>query len=142
MNSMTSARSIRPRSFPLNASRAAAVVGATLGAAAVWAVAVPILGVQLVVRFPGGVSQGIGIDAVVVSALVGSLAGWGVLALLERQTVRAGAIWTGLAAAGVAASLALPLSFGTTVSNKAALAFMHLTVGLVLIPSLRRGASR
>jgi len=123
-------------------ARALGVVGAAIAAAAVWAIAVPLFGVQLQVRFGSGALQGVGIEAVLISSLLGSLVGWGVLALLEQRTARARAIWTGLATAGVLASLSLPLIAGATISTKATLAVMHLAVGAVLIPAMRRASSR
>jgi hypothetical protein len=133
--------SIRPQVLWMRGARALGVVGAALAAAAVWAIAVPLLGVQLQVRFGSGALQGVGIDAVLISSLLGSLVGWGVLALLEQRTARARTIWTGLAAAGVLASLSLPLIAGATLSTKATLACMHLAVGAVLIPAMRRASS-
>ena len=110
-------------------------------AAAVWAIAVPLFGVQLQVRFGSGALQSVGIATVLISSLFGSLVGWGVLALLEQRTARARAIWTGLAAAGLLASLSMPLIAGATISTKATLALMHLAVGAVLIPAMRRASS-
>jgi hypothetical protein len=71
--------------------------------------------------------------------LAGSLAGWGLLALLEKRTTRARTIWTGVAILVLVASLSLPLAAGTTTSTKVALSVMHLAVAAVLISALRRG---
>ena len=136
----TTIEPIRPRALRVRGDRALGVVGAAIAATAVWAIAVPLLGVQLQVRF-GGALQGVGIEAVLISSLLGSLVGWGVLALLEQRTARARAIWTGLAAAGLLASLSMPLIAGATISTKATLALMHLAVGAVLIPAMRRTSS-
>jgi Family of unknown function (DUF6069) len=141
MTTTTIIESTRPRAFRVTGIRVLGVVGATLAALAVWVVAVPLLGLHLLIRFGTSAPQGVGIEAVALSSLVGSLAGWGVLALLEMRTSRALAIWTGVAIAGVAASLTLPLVAGTTSPTKAALALMHLSVGAVLIPALRRRSS-
>ena len=119
-------------------TRLLGVAGATLAAVAVWVIAVPLLGLGLLTRFGNAAAQSVGIDAVVVSGLAGSLAGWGLLAILERRTARARAIWTRVAITVLLASLALPLTAGTTISTKAALAVMHLAVAAVLIPTLRR----
>ena len=136
----TTIESIRPRALGVRGARALGVVGAAIAAAAVWAIAVPLLGVQLQVRFPGGALQGVGIEAVLISSLLGSLVGWGVLALLEQRTARARALWTGLAAASVLASLSLPVIAGATISTKVTLALMHLAVGAVFIPAMRRAS--
>lgn len=71
-------------------ARATAVAAAILAPTAVWLVAVPLLGVDLQVAQPGGRSPAqITLPLVLVTALAASLAGWGLLALLERLTRRA-----------------------------------------------------
>ena len=115
------------------------VVGATLAAAAVWAIEVPLLGLPLQTQFGNTAPQEVGIGLVVVSALAGSLAGWGLLALLERRYARARTIWTWIALAFLLVSFSAPLSAGTTTATKVGLAMMHLAVAAVLIPTLRRG---
>jgi hypothetical protein len=106
---------------------------------AVWVIEVPLLGIRLQTQFGNAAPQGVGIAAVVVSSLAGSLAGWGLLAILERRFARARSIWTGIAIAVLLASFSLPFSAGTTTTTKVALAMMHLAVAAVLIPTLRRG---
>ena len=81
----------------------------------------------------------VGIDAVVLSSLAGSLAGWGLLAILERRFARARTIWTGIAIAVLLVSFSAPISAGTATTTKFALAMMHVAVAAVLIPTLRRG---
>ncbi len=130
---------VRSASAHVRRNRILGVAGATLAAVAVWAIEVPLLGIRLETQFGNAAPQGVGIAAVVVSSLAGSLAGWGLLALLERRFARARAIWTGIAIAVLLASFSLPLSAGTTTSTKVALAMMHLAVAAVLIPTLRRG---
>jgi hypothetical protein len=122
-------------------TRALGVAGAVLAAVAVWAIAVPLVGTHLLIRFGTGSAQSVGLDYVVGASLMTSLAGWGLLALLERRTARARRIWTGFAIVVVVVSLSLPLTAGTTPATKAALALMHIAVAAVLIPTLRRGAS-
>lgn len=116
--------------------RAISVAGATLAALAVWAIAVPGLGVDLVIRFGSGTPQTVGIGSVVTAALVASLLGWGLLSLLERRARQARVIWTVAALAALAASFSLPLIAGTTASTVAALSLMHVAVAGVLIPLL------
>ena len=130
---------VRTASAHVRRNRILGVAGATLAAVAVWAIEVPLLGIRLETQFGNAAPQGVGIAAVVVSRLAGSLAGWGLLALLERRFAQARAIWTGIAIAVLLASFSLPLSAGTTTSTKVALAMMHLAVAAVLIPTLRRG---
>ena len=138
MSAITTDRPIGVRAPRVNRVRAAGVLGAVLSAVAVWALEVPLLGIQLAVRFGSGPIQVVGIEAVVISAMAGSLAGWGVLAILERRFHQGVAIWTVLAIVGVLGSLSVPLIAGITPSTKIALPLMHLAVGAVLIPAMRR----
>ena len=112
-----------------------------LAAVAVWAVAVPLSGTHLLIRFGSGAAQSIGIDYVIGASLAASLAGWGLLALLERRTARARRILDRhRPCVVVVLSLRLPLTAGTTLSSKVALALMHVAVAAVLIPALRRSS--
>ena len=79
-------------------NRALAVLGSVAATLAVWAVAVPLAGVGLVVRVgSGSATQEIGPAMVaIVSVLVG-LAGWGLLAVLEHFTTRPRGIWIAIA---------------------------------------------
>lgn len=120
-------------------ARALGVVGAVVAVVAVWAVAVPVLGIQLTFRFGNTAPQTVVFGAVVGLTLVASLAGWGILATLERRTSNAREIWTAVALVVLVASLGLPLEAGTTISSQIALALMHLAAAGVLIPTLRRG---
>lgn len=122
-------------------TRALSVAAATLAAAGVWVVGVPLLGTRLLVRFGAGVPQTVGIDFVVGATLVASVCAWGFLALLERRTSHARAIWTAVAVVFLLLSLSLPLTAGIAVSTKATLALMHVAAAVVLVPSLRRSSS-
>ena len=68
------------------------------------------------------------------------LLGWLVLALLERRTPHARLLWTTIALASLAASLALPLAAATTISAVAGLIVMHVIVGAVVIPTMAHTA--
>ena len=143
MSSTTTMEYTTPAAARLSRTRALCVAAAVTAAVAVWAVAVPLLGVQLIVRFGAGSPQTIGLGLVVGASLVASLAAWGLLAVLERRSPNARRIWTAAALAVLLVSLSLPLSAGTTVSTKAALAVMHVVVAAVLIYALRiRSATR
>ena len=120
-------------------NRILGVAGATLAAVAVWVIEVPLLGINLRTQFPNSAPLGVSVGAVVVSALAGSLAGWGLLALLERRYARARTIWTRIAIGVLLVSFSAPISAGTTTTTKFALAMMHVAVAVVLIPTLRRG---
>jgi hypothetical protein len=141
MASTTTMRYAAPARARVNRTRALGVVGAVLAAAAVWTIAVPLLGVHLLIRFGSGAPQSIGLDYVIGATVVTSLLGWAALALLERRTQRARQVWTALAVAVVLVSLTLPLIAGTTVATRVALALMHVAVAAVLIPTLRGGSA-
>jgi hypothetical protein len=121
--------------------RRPAIVGATVVAAlALWALLSRLAGVDLEAE-QGGSMMHIGGVSVFVASALASLAGWGLLALLERRTPNARKIWTIVAVIGCALSLGSPLISGVGAGAKLGLASLHLVVGAVLIPGLRRTAS-
>jgi Family of unknown function (DUF6069) len=118
------------------------VLGATAAAVAMWIVAT-IASAELTVSFGAGQPiQKITVINVIVAALVGSLAGWGLLALLRRFTTNARAIWTVIAILFALFSLGGPLSTISSVGTKVALVAMHLVVATVVIVGLRRTRGR
>ena len=121
-------------------ARALCAAGGALAAALAWTVEVPLLGIHLNVRFGPGHMQTIAIGQVIGVAVAASLFGWLLLALLERRTPHARLLWTTIALAALAASLALPLAFATTTSAIAGLIVLHVTVGAAMIPALARTA--
>jgi hypothetical protein len=121
-------------------SRALCAAGGALAAALAWIVEVPVLGIHLTFRFGAGHIQTIAIGQVIGVTVAASLLGWLLIALLERRTPHARPLWTTIALATLAASLALPLAFATTTSAAAGLIVMHLTVGAVVIPAMARTA--
>jgi uncharacterized membrane protein len=133
------AEDVQGASAHVRRNRILGVAGATLAAVAVWTIEVPLLGIRLQTQFGNAAPQGVGIASVVLSSLAASLAGWGLLAILERRFARARTIWTGIAIAVLLLSLSVPITAGTTTTSKVALAMMHLAVAAVLIPTLRRG---
>jgi Kef-type K+ transport system membrane component KefB len=119
----------------------AAVVGATVMAAlAVWALLSQVAGLDLKAQ-QGGPTMHIGGVSVFFAAAVVSLAGWGMLGLLERRTANSRKIWTIVALIACVLSLGSPLISGIGAGAKLGLASLHLVVGAVLIPGLRRTAS-
>jgi hypothetical protein len=120
-------------------ARALGVVGAAVAALTVWTTAVPLLGVDLVVRPGGGAAQPVGPGSVVVTSLIASLLGWALLALLEHRTsrARARAIWTAMALVAMLLSLGAPITAGVTTAAAVTLTLMHLAVAAVLIAVLR-----
>jgi hypothetical protein len=121
-------------------ARALVVIAAALAALVVWLVTDPLLGVELAAPTRPGSQQLQPITPALVAAtsLVAALAGWGLLALLERFTARPRTSWTAIAVLVGLLSLAGPLSTiaSTTAANGVSLALMHLAVAAVLIPGL------
>lgn len=119
-------------------TRALAVLAAAALAVVIWLIAVPLLGADLLVEDRSGKPVEIGIGPVLLFSLGAGLAGWGLLALLERITARAKTVWT------VIAVVVLLLSFGPLTDSsisggtRLVLGSMHLAVAVVLIPALTR----
>ena len=124
----------------LGRARALGAAGGALAAALAWTVEVPLLGIHLNFRFGAGHVQTIAVGQVIGVTVAASLLGWLLLTLLERRTPRARLLWTTIALAALAASLALPLAAATTSSAAAGLIVMHLTVGAAVIPALAHTA--
>jgi Family of unknown function (DUF6069) len=117
-------------------TRALCTGGGALAAAFAWIVEVPLLGIHLNVRFGTGHIQAIAIGQVIGVAVAAALLGWLLLAQLEWRTPHARRLWTTIALAVLAASLALPLASATTTSAAAALIVLHLSVGAAVIPAM------
>jgi hypothetical protein len=128
---------------PLLGGRPAVVAAAILAPLLVWLVARVAFGLD--VRSPTFKGQHfeIGPPLVLLTALIPCLLGWALLAILERVTARARAIWTTVALIGLMVSLGTPLSgTGVSAGNRMALVLMHLAVGGVLIPGLAYAPGR
>lgn len=115
----------------------AAGAGAVVAAVIVWAIAGPLLGVDLQVTPGAGEPQRVGPGSVIIASAVASLAGWGSLALLERLSPRGRQAWTFVAVIALVGSLAGPLA-GVTTAVTVSLAAMHLAVGAVIISALTK----
>ncbi|MEO3887767.1 DUF6069 family protein [Nonomuraea sp. B5E05] len=113
------------------------VLGASAAALAGWVLAVPVAGIALTARMGGGIQQ-VGPAAVVVASLLAGLAGWALLAVLERFVPRAGRLWTIVALVVLALSLLGPLGSAAGTASALALVLLHLIVGAVLVPGLAR----
>jgi hypothetical protein len=120
-------------------TRALCVASGALAAALAWIVEVPLLGIHLNYRI-GTHLQTIAVGQVIGVTVAASLLGWLLLALLERRTPHARPIWTTIAVAALASSLALPLAVATTTSAVAGLIVMHVIVGAAVIPAMARTA--
>jgi hypothetical protein len=121
-------------------TRALCAAGGALAAALAWIVEVPLLGIHLNFRFGAGHTQAIAVGQVIGVTLAASLLGWLLLAQLERRTPHARLLWTTIALAALAVSLALPLAAATTSSAVTGLIVMHLTVGAAVIPVMAHTA--
>ena len=143
--SMTTTRQVSdPATRPVRSrrSRPLAVAAATAAALAVWAIASQVAGLDARLS-AGALPKHVTAVAVTVVTVFAGLAGWGVLALLERaMSHRARRTWIVVAAAVLAGSLIGPLDAGTTAATKIALVCIHLAVGGVLIPALARSSAR
>ncbi|MWA04019.1 hypothetical protein F8568_027285 [Actinomadura sp. LD22] len=131
MNEMTGTR---PATAGAAARRALTVAAAAGAALLVWVAADPIGGAGMHAR-----GQHVGPAAVIVSTLLIGLAGWGLLAVLERRAKRPGRTW------GITAGIVLGLSMTGPLDSEGpgtylALTAMHLIVGAVLIAGLGRTA--
>jgi hypothetical protein len=120
-------------------TRAVVVCAATLAPAAIWLLA-RAAGADLVVDLGNGQPpMTIGLAIVLAFAGQAAILGWFALALLERFTTRARAIWTGLAV-GVLLISFIPLAAAEADAwTKLGLSLMHLAVAAVLVPLLPRG---
>ncbi|MEO3824237.1 DUF6069 family protein [Actinomadura sp. B10D3] len=119
--------------------RTLTVAGAAAAALALWTLTGPVAGLDPSAE-TGGELRTIGAAPVIAGSLVAGLAGWGLLALLERIAARAGRIWTVLALVVLALSLGGPLGSAGDGTSMAVLIGMHLIVAAVLIPGLGRTA--
>jgi Family of unknown function (DUF6069) len=125
--------------------RAAAVVGSILATAAVWLVGVVGFDVELSTPVMGNPPQQytIGLPFVLVASAAAALLGWALVAVLDRVTAHARAIWTTVAVVVFLLSLGAPWSgTGITAANRVVLTLMHVAVAAVLIPGMYRTLSR
>ncbi len=136
MATAISAATSIPATTGVGKRRALAAVGAALAPTTVWLFA-QVTGIELKVTPAGQPSMVINLPIVVAAALAASLAGWAALAMLQRVTGRASALWTGLAIATLLASFGPVAMVETTAETRTLLALMHVIVATVLILGLR-----
>ncbi|MEW2146662.1 DUF6069 family protein [Micromonospora vinacea] len=120
--------------------RAAVAAGAIVVAVAEFALLHSAAGVDLAVR-SGSETRQITVAAVIVATAVAALAGWALLAALERLTNRSRVWWTSIAVVVLLLSLVVGPPSGVGGGAKAILALLHLSVGLILILGLPRPRS-
>jgi len=122
-------------------ARALAVVAAAAATFTVWTLADPVAGVDLTVDTGTGPTT-VTPAAVVIATVVAGLAAWALLALAERLTRRAAAVWTWTACAVLLVSLLGPIGSAVGAGATVALVAMHLATGAVLIPILAGSSVR
>jgi hypothetical protein len=125
--------------------RAVAVAASVVAALLIWTIAVPVAGVDL--KAPDGPGstelQPVPVYAVIATSLLASLAGWALLAVLEKFAARARTIWAVAAVVVLLISYGGPLlGTGVPTGSRITLALMHTAVGLILIPALARSSPR
>jgi Family of unknown function (DUF6069) len=134
---MTTTSAVLPVSRPLRRHRALAVLGGVAAAVAAWAVLRELGGVDLAVTSPAGPVP-VGLPAVVLTALVAGLAGWGLLAALERWTSSPRRTWRIVAVAALAVSLAGPVTQAASLPAAGGLVTLHVVVAAALLTGLSR----
>jgi hypothetical protein len=137
MITAVSASTSAPAATGVGRRRALAVVGATLAPVAVWLLA-QTTGTELAVTMASQPPMVVSLPFVIGTALAASLAGWAALAMLQRMTGHARALWTSLAIAALLASFGPVAIVQTNAEVRTVLALMHVIVATVLILGLRR----
>lgn len=116
--------------------RHATVAATSVAAAASWAVVTHAAGAHLTVRFPHSAVTTVGLGTIVPAAVITTLLGWGLLAILETRVTQPRKIWTSAAVAVLLMSLALPIAFATTIAASIGLVTIHLAVAAVAVTGL------
>lgn len=118
--------------------RAGTVAAAAVAALVVWAVADLLLGIPLVAQGPpDSPPMEIGAVPTLVVAVGSGLAGWGLLAALERYVPRGRTVWVVIAVAVVLLSL-VPVAGAQGTAAQMVLGLQHLLVGAVVVLGFTR----
>ncbi|RXZ49351.1 hypothetical protein ESP57_10570 [Agromyces fucosus] len=112
-----------------------AVLGAVFGALLIWAIAVPIAGIDLEARMGAG-AQPVGPALVAIAAVVGAAGALAVSALIARFARNARRLWFVISICVGVLSLAGPLLSAASGASTAVLLVMHVVVGGSLIVGL------
>ncbi len=118
--------------------RVFAVHNAVVAAVVVWAIEVHVLGITLGTQFGSAAATTLGIAQIIGVTLFVSLAGWALLAFMERRLSRAATPWTVIAVGVLLASLALPLFATTSTASMIGLIIVHFSVAAGYIPFMYR----
>jgi hypothetical protein len=137
MSTETSAEAVPAPASSRRIRRGLTVLAAAAGASLVWVLADPIGGIDLAVR-AGDATRPVGFGGVLFTGLLAGVAGWALLAVLERALSRPRRTWTAIAVVVLVLSLAGPLASGADAASRTLLTGLHLIVGAVLIAGLRR----
>ncbi|MHA4818915.1 DUF6069 family protein [Streptomyces aculeolatus] len=120
--------------------RILAVVAATIAAAAVWLIA-DAAGASLAVDQGDG-PKDLTFGSVFLFAPGAALAGWGLLALLEKfKPAGALKLWTVIASVVLVLSFGLPFGMDSSGGTRVAQLLMHLVTGVTVISVLRRSST-
>lgn len=114
------------------------VAGAVIAALIVYLIAHGAVGLRLYSPAWGShAPQSLNAGFVILVSAVACLAGWAAVGLIGRGSDHPRRNWLLVSCVVLVASCAMPLSgAGISAGNKVALLFMHLAVGIVLIPGL------
>ncbi|MFC0434758.1 DUF6069 family protein [Kutzneria buriramensis] len=137
MTITTSAAAVRPTSATRRRLRRAGSVLAAAAAAGVVSLVGSAVGVDFLLSDSMGAVV-ISLPIVLIFGTAFGVLGWAALAVLERFTAKARAIWTGLAVAVLALSLPPIFLEDATAGTKIGLVLVHGAVAAVLIPLMRR----
>lgn len=121
-------------------SRLLGTVAATALCSLIWLIA-DAAGAALSVPQPGGSTTEVGLPSVIVAATLAVLAGWALLAALERRFANGMRTWTVVATAVAVLSLVPVLTSGATPGTTIALTLIH-GAAAVIIPVFRSGSIR
>jgi len=117
------------------------VAAAVVGAVVVWGIATA-AGVKLLQPAQGTATpMELGVGMVIFASAFATLAGWGLLALLEKFVGNPRRTWTIVAVIFLVLSFGGPLTgTGVTTANRLVLLAMHIVVGAIFIPLMARSA--
>ena len=121
--------------------RLSAVGAATAAAIGAWIIISPVAGVDLRVGSEPDIRT-VGLGAVVTAALLAALAGWVVLAALERWSAHPRRNWLAAVAAGLVLSLAGPLTAAAGTASALGLGALHVVTAATLAAVLAGSAGK
>lgn len=120
------------------------MVGGALAAVVVWLIAKYVFDAELRAQAFGSTEKAdIGAAGVAFGAILWSLVGWGLLAIMERFMARGRTVWTWTAVVLTVLSLLSPLlTPDLTAGTRIALSIMHVAAAAVVIPIFARTSPR